>query len=105
MVAIIFLFLFARGCYDFGYSEEAIKTEMELKGYLQWYGEVISIFNIPSQVSDEALQETIENLCDDTNNSCKEIKEGYTVYQDVMGMKNLADKFTKVLLISNKIGK
>ncbi|MEK6892027.1 MAG: hypothetical protein AABX25_02465 [Nanoarchaeota archaeon] len=97
----IFLFFFlARGAYSWGYSEEAIKTELEIKGYLQWYGQLMSIFDIPEQITDQAVQETIDSMCKDPNYPCDNVKKTFQTYKDIRGMKDTADKFSGLLFLN-----
>lgn len=96
IVAIFVLYILAGLFYNGGYSDTAIQTEMSLKGYLEWYGEFI---NIPHN----AIEGTINNLCQDPNYPCKEVRQGYVVYQNVAGLKGFADKFSRGLVTAKKI--
>lgn len=91
-ILVILLYFIAGGAYQFGYSEEAIKTKMQAEGYIDWYNQFT---NIPGQ----AIEETITNLCKDPNYPCESAKAGYTVYQEVSGFKDVADIVSKILKI------
>lgn len=93
---ILILYFFASTCYNMGYSEEAIKTKIEARDYLNWYNEFI---NIPNQV----IEETINNLCQDPNYPCEQAKRGYKVYNEILGWKNTADTISKILINTKKV--
>jgi hypothetical protein len=71
-----------------------------MKGYLEWYDDIMSIFDIPENVSDQAITETINSLCQDPNYPCDNVKQTYSVYKEVKGMKDLADEISTLLLIT-----
>ena len=100
LVLVFLFFLLARGSYSMGYSKEAIKTELEMKGYLQWYGELMSIFDIPDQITDQTIQDTINSMCKDPNYPCDNVKNTYQIYKEISGMKNLADEFSGLLFLN-----
>lgn len=96
--AIIFFYFFAGACYNVGYSENAIKTEMESRQYLQEYNTII---NLPNQ----AIEETIDSLCQDPNYPCQNTKQAYAIYKQVSGLKSIADNFSKILVTAKKVDK
>ena len=99
LLITILLFASARVSYNMGYSEEAIKTELQMKGYLEWYDNITSILNTPEQVTNQAMEKTITNLCKDPTYPCDDVKRGYNVYKEVKGAKDTADEFSWILLI------
>jgi len=94
----LLLYTLAGISYQLGYSEDAIKTEMQAKGYINWYEQFT---NIPNQ----AIEETINSLCKDPNYPCEDAKRGYAIYQGVVGFKEAADKISLFLKITNKMSK
>ena len=99
-ISMFFFFFLARVSYNWGYSEKAIQTELELKGYLQWYGELMSVFEIPDQITDQTIQETINLMCKDPNYPCDNVKKTYEIYGEVKGMKDAADEFSGLLFLN-----
>ena len=92
----LLLYLLAGASYQFGYSDEAMKTEMELKGYVGWYD---NFTGLPSQ----AIKETIDNSCKNTPSSCEHLKAGYQVYESASGFKDSADMLSQILRITKRI--
>ncbi|MFH1210273.1 MAG: hypothetical protein V1663_05815 [archaeon] len=93
-VAFIVLYFLTGLFYNGGYSDEAIRTEMEARQYLDWYNNFV---NIPNAV----MEETINSLCEDPNYPCENVKQGYIVYKEVVGWKDKADVFSKILITTN----
>lgn len=94
--AIIFFYLFAGACYNAGYSEEAIKAEMEAKLYLEDYN---IMMNLPFQI----IEETIEKSCEDPNYPCETIKNTYKTYKTFIWWKGNADKISKIIINVKKL--
>jgi len=98
ILTIIILYLFAGACYNVGYSDQAIKTEMEAKQYLQEYN---TIMNLPNQ----AIEETIDSFCKDPNYPCQNTKQAYNLYKKISGWKSTADTISRVLVTAKRIDK
>ena len=97
ILALFIFYLFIGIFYNVGYSETAIKTEMELMGYIEWYEKITTVLDI-SKIEDEIIQKSIAELCKDINYSCEDLNKGFGVYQEIVGIKSYADKVSPFLV-------
>lgn len=105
ILGIIFIFSIFTidNFYRKGYSEEALQREAELRGNLEEYEAIISLFVSPVQIVEEitnqAIEETIDDLCQDENYPCDQMKLNYGVYKNIKGAKDTADSIAKFMWI------
>ena len=81
-------------CYERGYSDEALQRLTELENQLQSMEQLQSIFTgeIVWDITNQALDETVDNLCKDPNYPCNQIKQSVKIYKEIKGAKDDADQ-------------
>ena len=91
--------------YQRGYSDEALNNLAKYESQLQSLQQLQDVFTgqIIWDIQNQAIEETISNLCKDPNYPCDQVKQSYQTYKDIKGAKDSADEIASFMgLIDNK---